>query len=536
MALQRNILIFSFLFICFLLWQIWQTKITSDLAIKKIEQNQVNLFNHTAVNKKNIFIKTNVISLSINRNGGDIEQANLLKYKNKLHSLQPLSLLTTTPDFFYQAQSGLTGKDGPDNPHYNLRPFYKTAKSYFKLKHGQQLRVPMLWIDTNHIVYIKTFVFKSDTYDVKVEYTIKNNTNKTLEYSIFGQLKQSVNLPKIKNTHSNNFALQTFRGAAYSTDDNKYNKYNFGNISEDKNLYVKTNHGWIAMLQQYFATAWIPQSQRENIIYTSNFGHNIVGIGYKSDTFYVIPNTTNKVYAKLWIGPEIQDKMSNIASNLDLTVDYGFLWFLSQPLFKLLKVLYHLIGNWGVAIVLITVIMRIIIYPLSKSQYISIAKMRLLQPKINDLKIKFADNRTRLSQEIMMLYKKEKINPLGGCLPVFIQMPIFLALYYMLMSSVELRHAPFYFWIHDLSSQDPYYILPVIMGITMFYIQKISPNTVTDPFQKKIMGYSPILFTIFFLWFPSGLVLYYIISNIITILQQKFFYYYHRKIIINKYR
>ena len=534
MDLQRNILIFSFLFICFLLWQIWQTKITSDAEIKQIKQNQVHLFNKITANKKNVFIKTNVLSVSITRNGGDIEQANLLKYKNTLHSLHPLSLLSTTPDFFYQAQSGLTGKDGPDNPSYHLRPYYKIAKSYFKLKDGQQLRVPMLWISKNGIIYIKTFIFKADAYDIKVEYTIKNNTNKILSISMFGQLKQSAILPKIKNIYSHNFALQTFRGAAYSTNDNKYNKYKFSNISEDKNLYIKTSHGWIAMLQQYFATAWIPQSKGINTIYTSSLGHNIVGIGYKSDDFYVIPNTTNKIGAQLWIGPEIQEKMLHIAPNLDLTVDYGFLWFLSQPLFKLLKILYNLIGNWGFSIVLITIIMRIMMYPFSKAQYTSMAKIRLLQPKINDLKIKFSDNKTRLSQEIMMLYKKENINPFGGCLPVFIQMPIFLALYYMLMSAVELRHAPFCFWIHDLSSQDPYYILPIIMGITMFYIQKISPNTVTDPLQKQLMGYTPILFTIFFLWFPAGLVLYYIISNIITILQQKYFYYHNRKIIINK--
>jgi YidC/Oxa1 family membrane protein insertase len=522
MDLQRNILIFSFLLCSFLLWQVWKIEFTSESSVVQVKKNQDRLSTPILEDKKNIFIKTDTMFLSINRNGGDIEEASLFAYKDKLNSLKSFRLLETKSDFFYQAQSGLTGKDGPDNPHYGIRPVYFSAKSYFILhKNQKELRIPMIWIAKNGVIYIKTFILKSGSYDIIVQYNIQNKTDKILEYSMFGQLKQTINLPKNKEIYSNNFALQSFRGAAYSTEHDKFNKYQFNN----KNLYVKTKDGWIAMLQQYFVTAWIPQSRGINTIYTANLGNDTAAIGYKSDNFYIMPKKNYKIYAKLWIGPEIQEQMAILAPHLDLTVDYGFLWFLSQPLFKFLKLLYNFIGNWGVAIIAITLIMRGALYPLTKVQYISMAKMRILQPKIDVLKNKFSEDKTRLSQEIMKLYKKEKVNPFGGCLPLLIQMPIFLALYYMLMGSIELRHAPFCLWINDLSNQDPYYILPIIMGLTMFYIQRISPSTVSDPVQQKILNFVPILFSIFFLWFPSGLVLYYIISNIVTILQQKLIYY-----------
>jgi len=341
--------------------------------------------------------------------------------------------------------------------------------------------------------------------------------------NIFGQIKQTINLPKKRNVYSGNFALQTFRGAAYSSDDNKYEKYKFDMIANNKNLHIMTESGWIAMLQQYFAVAWIPDNLGKNTIYTSSLDHDTAVIGYKSPIINIPPNSRSIIKSKLWIGPEIQKEMKLVAPNLDLTVDYGWLWFLSQPLFKLLTILYSIIGNWGFSIILITFIMRGLTYPLTKAQYISMAKMRALQPKIQEIKEKFSKDKQRISQEMILLYKKEKINPLGGFLPIFIQMPIFLSLYYMLIGSVELRHAPFLLWIHDLSSQDPYYVLPVIMGLTMFFIQKISStNHISDPLQKKIMNFMPVIFTAFFLWFPSGLVLYYIISNLVTIIQQKF--------------
>ncbi|AEO08388.1 60 kDa inner-membrane protein [Buchnera aphidicola str. Ak (Acyrthosiphon kondoi)] len=527
MEVQRNFFIFAFLFFSFLLWQAWKNEsFLNNQKNEKIDSmfHFINTNKNAKKNTQQIFIKNNVINLVVNMYGGDIEEASLLSYKDKLYSSKPFKLLETAPDFIYQAQSGLIGKDGPDSSEKNSRPLYSSEKNFFELKREKkELRVPIKWVSQNGVTYTKTFILKPNSYDIQIEYDIYNPSKEILKMNMFGQIKQTVNLPKKRNIYSGNFALQTFRGAAYSSSDNKYEKYKFDMISDNKNLHVITENGWIAMLQQYFAVAWIPQNLGQNIIYTSNLDHGIVAIGYKSSLINVLPHSRSIIKSKLWIGPEIQKEMNLVAPNLDLTVDYGWLWFLSQPLFKLLTILHNVVGNWGFSIILITFIMKAVTYPLTKAQYVSMLKMRALQPKIKEIKEKFSNDKQRISQEMIVLYKKEKINPLTGFLPIFIQMPIFLSLYYMLIGSVELRHAPFLLWIHDLSSQDPYYVLPIIMGLTMFFIQKTSSaNHVSDPFQKKIMNFMPVIFTAFFLWFPSGLVLYYIISNLVTIIQQKF--------------
>ncbi|QCI15722.1 membrane protein insertase YidC [Buchnera aphidicola] len=530
MEVQRNFFIFAFLFVSFLVWQAWQNQ--SFLTSKKNESiNSTFGSINEQRNIKKIFIKNDVISLVINMYGGDIEEADLLAYKNTLNSSEPFKLLETTSDFIYQAQSGLIGRDGPDSAIHNTRPLYNSNKKIYKLQKNQkELRVPITWINKNGVIYKKIFILKPNRYDVQIEYHIHNLSKNALKMNMFGQIKQTIHLPEKRNIYSRNFALQTFRGAAYSSNDNKYEKYKFDYISNNQNLHVTTENGWIAMLQQYFAVAWIPKNLGKNTIYTSSLDSGIAAIGYTTPTIDIPPHASGTIESKLWIGPEIQKEMQLVAKNLDLTVDYGWLWFLSQPLFKLLAILYNIIGNWGVSIILITFFMKGITYPLTKAQYNSIAKMRSLQPKIKEIKEKYTHDKKRISQEIINLYKKKKINPLGSFLPIFIQMPIFLSLYYMLIGSVELRHAPFLLWINDLSDQDPYYVLPIIMGLTMFFIQKTSStNNVSDPFQKKIMNFIPVVFTVFFLWFPSGLVLYYIISNLVTIIQQKFFLSYKPK-------
>lgn len=529
---QRNLFFIAFLFVSFLVWQAWQTDHNPQPQQTQAAQSSNSTAGDTAHQAiptsgqgKTITVKTDVLSLQINTRGGDIEQAQLLNYPDKLGSATPFQLLETSSDFVYQAQSGLTGRNGPDNPANGTRPLYNTTQDTFQLAHGQdELRVPMTWTAENGVIYTKTFVFKRGGYNVNVDYNVNNTSQQPLEISMFGQLKQSITLPKSRDTGSSNFALHTFRGAAYSTSNEKYEKYKFDTIADNENLNTTTNNGWIAMLQQYFATAWVPQIAGNNSFYTANLGNNLAAIGYKSSPVTVAPGSQQNLNATLWIGPEIQDQMAAISPHLDLSVDYGWLWFISQPLFKLLKFIHSFIGNWGFSIIIITFIVRGIMYPLTKAQYTSMAKMRLLQPKIQAMRERYGDDKQRMSQEMMSLYKTEKVNPLGGCLPLLIQMPIFLALYYMLMGSIELRHAPFALWIHDLSAQDPYYILPILMGVTMFFIQKMSPTTVTDPMQQKIMTFMPVIFTAFFLWFPSGLVLYYIVSNLVTIFQQQLIY------------
>ncbi|MBA5236478.1 membrane protein insertase YidC [Pectobacterium aroidearum] len=527
---QRNLLLIALLFVTFMLWQAWETDKNPPATTQAIQQ-ATNAVTGDATNQgvpasgqgKLITVKTDVLSLTINTRGGDVEQAHLLAYPDTLGSDKPFHLLETTSEFVYQAQSGLTGKNGPDNPANGPRPLFTTTQDSFELADGQnELRIPMTYTAADGVTYTKTFVLKRGDYALNVDYSVNNTSAQPLELTLFGQLKQSIDLPKHRDTGSSNFALHTYRGAAFSSSEDKYKKYSFSDM--DENLNITTNSGWVAMLQQYFATAWIPTTAGANTFYTNKLGNGQAAIGFKAAPVVVAAGSQQSLNATLWVGPEIQDKMAAVAPHLDLTVDYGWLWFISQPLFKLLKFLHGFIGNWGFSIIAITFIVRGVMYPLTKAQYTSMAKMRLLQPKLQAMRERIGDDKQRMSQEMMALYKSEKVNPLGGCFPLLIQMPIFLALYYMLMGSVELRHAPFALWIHDLSAQDPYYILPILMGVTMFFIQKMSPTTVTDPMQQKIMTYMPVIFTVFFLWFPSGLVMYYIVSNLVTILQQQLIY------------
>jgi len=292
---------------------------------------------------------------------------------------------------------------------------------------------------------------------------------------------------------------------------------------QDKNLNMTTTNGWAAMLQHYFVSAWIPRSADASNLFTrTSNGQGYIGIRLPTTT--IAAGSEQTVKSTLWVGPKLQKEMEATAANLNLTVDYGWLWFIASPLHKLLSFIQGLVGNWGIAIMTLTFIVRGAMYPLTKAQYTSMAKMRMLQPKLAAMRERLGDDRQRMSQEMMELYKKEKVNPLGGCLPILLQMPIFIALYWSLMESVELRHSPFFGWIHDLSAQDPYYILPILMGASMFMIQKMSPSTVTDPMQQKIMTFMPVMFTFFFLFFPSGLVLYWLVSNVVTLIQQTLIY------------
>ncbi|QJC28830.1 membrane protein insertase YidC [Enterobacteriaceae endosymbiont of Plateumaris consimilis] len=523
---QRNIIIITFVLISIFIWFNWQkinNYVNNSKHIKyqnttKDNFKQINLYKN-----KKIIVKTNRFLLFIDPNGGNIDKVQLINYSENLHSKKLFTLLSKNLDFTYQVNSGIFQNNKNNFENNFIHPIFFTDKKFFQLKKYKNiLKVPLFFLK-NNILYVKTFIFKRKNYSINIEQQFFNKSNKPIEIGIFGEIKQTVNIPQKYLNKKNNMS-KAFRGIAYSTEKYKYKKHTFNDVLENKNIRISSNQGWIAMLQQYFVTAWILPKNKNNIIYTKKIDNNTVGIKFKSSTNIIFPKHKKILLSTLWIGPEIQEQMAEIAPFLDFTVDYGMLWFLSKPLFKLLNLLNKLLGNWGIAIIAITLIVRIIMYPLSRTQYITIAKMRILQPKIKIIKEKYSNNKHQLSQEIIKLYKKEKLNPLGGCLPFIIQMPIFLALYYMLINSVELRHAPFIFWIKDLSSQDPYYVLPIIMSITMYFIQKTSKNTYDDPMQKNIMNIMPIFFSLFFLWFPSGLVLYYIISNILTIIQQKIIY------------
>jgi len=353
-----------------------------------------------------------------------------------------------------------------------------------------------------------------NSYRVNVEYIVKNNTAGNISMQMYAQLKQSTIV------ESSSGLLPTYRGAAYSTQEDRYEKYDFSDI-EDERLNVATKGGWVAMLEHYFVSSWVPNAETSNTIYSNFSGNRDAIIGFKAPSFVIEANSEATTSAIFYVGPKDQDVLENIADNLDLTIDYGFLFMISQPLFWLLIKIQSIVSNWGLAIIVITLIVKGGMYPLTKAQYTSMAKMRELQPKMAKLKERFGDDRQKMSQGMMELYKKEKVNPAGGCIPLIIQMPIFLALYWVFLESVELRHAPFIFWIQDLSAMDPYFVLPVLMGISMFVMQKMQPMTIQDPMQQKIMQYMPVVFSIFMAWFPSGLVLYWFVSNMISIAQMK---------------
>ena len=539
MESQRNLLFIGLLVVSFLLWQQWQTdKAPKPQQVATATQQQGDNFvpetssgtttsdvpaeKAVATSRKLISITSDQLQLQVDPVGGDIVEAKLLNHTVSQDSKEPFTLLTQKPGLTYIAQSGLIGRDGPDS-RTEGRPVYSTTQEAYTLANGaNELVVPLTWTNPEGVTFTKEFVLKRDHFDVQVQYKVSNSAAKPLELQFYGQLKQTIAVPADQQSHM--FMASAYRGAAYSTSEVRYQKETFDTMKET-NLNTSTKGGWIGMLQHYFVTAWAGETEGQNHIYSRvvNNGQEAI-IGLKEPLATVAPGATVTLGSALWLGPKLQDEMSVVAKHLDLTVDYGYLWFIAQPLFKLLQFLHSLVGNWGVAIILITLVVRGGMYPLTKAQYTSMAKMRMLQPKLTALRERFGDDRQKMSQAMMELYKQEKVNPLGGCFPILIQMPIFIALYWTLMESVELRHAPFTLWLTDLSVKDPFYVLPLLMGATMWWIQKMSPTTVTDPMQQKVMQFMPIIFTFMFLWFPAGLTLYWLVSNIVTIAQQTYIY------------
>ena len=532
---QRNLLVIGLLVVSFLLWQQWQTDKAPKPQAAAVTQtdSSVPQASTTAnadvpadqapqTHRQLITLVSDQLQLQVDTLGGDIVDAKLLNHTVAQGSSEPFELLIDKPGRLYIAQSGLIGRDGPDS-RAEGRPVYTTTASEFRLADGQdKLVVPFSWTNADGVTFTKEFTLTRGKFTVDVDYKVNNSSSKPLEMQFYGQLKQTIAAPADQQSHA--LMASAYRGAAYSSTENRYKKETFDNIKES-NLNVTTEGGWVGMLQHYFVAAWAGEPNGKNNLYTRAVSNNQDAIiGLKEPMQSIAAGNTATLGATLWVGPKLQDEMAAVAKHLDLTVDYGWLWFIAQPMFKLLKFLHSLVGNWGVAIILITLIVRGGMYPLTKAQYTSMAKMRMLQPKLQALRERFGDDRQKMSQGMMELYKQEKVNPLGGCFPILIQMPIFIALYWTLMESVELRHAPFALWLTDLSVKDPFFVLPLLMGATMWWIQKMSPTTVTDPMQQKVMQFMPIIFTFMFLWFPAGLTLYWLVSNIVTICQQTLIY------------
>ncbi|MCU1748167.1 membrane protein insertase YidC [Pseudomonas sp. 6D_7.1_Bac1] len=466
-------------------------------------------------NKDLIHVKTDVLELAIDPQGGDIAQLMLPLYPRRQdHPEIPFQLFDNGGERTYLAQSGLTGTNGPD-ARATGRPVYSTEQKTYQLADGQnQLNVDLKFSDAG-VNYIKRFTFTRGLYDLKVTYLIDNTSDKAWTGNLFAQLKRDASADPSSTTAT---GTATYLGAALWTSAEPYKKVSMKDIDK-ASLKETVNGGWVAWLQHYFVTAWIPGKNDSNVVQTRKDSQGNYIIGFTGPALSVAPGAKAETSATLYAGPKSQAILKELSPGLELTVDYGILWFIAQPIFWLLQHIHALVGNWGWSIIFLTMLIKGIFFPLSAASYKSMARMRAVAPKLAALKEQHGDDRQKMSQAMMELYKKEKINPLGGCLPILVQMPVFLSLYWVLLESVEMRQAPFMLWITDLSIKDPFFILPIIMGATMFIQQQLNP-TPPDPMQAKVMKLMPIIFTFFFLWFPAGLVLYWVVNNCLSITQQ----------------
>jgi len=460
-----------------------------------------------------IHVRTDVLDVAIDPRGGDIVDLRLPEFPRRQDRPDvPFQLFERSGERTYEAQSGLIG-DGPDKA--TGRPLYSSEQQQYQLGENQDQLVVDLQFSENGVNYTKRFTFKRGDYDLGVRYLIDNQSDQAWTGHMFGQLKRDDSKDPSSSTAT---GTATYLGAALWTKDEPYTKVSMGDM-DDKSLKKTVEGGWIAWLQHYFVTAWIPAPDQTNLVQTRKDSQGNYIIGFTGPAVSVAPGSQGETYATLYAGPKSQDQLEELSPGLRLTVDYGILWFIAQPIFWLLQNIHALLGNWGWSIIALTIVIKLAFFPLSAASYRSMARMRAVSPKMQALKEQFGDDRQKMSQAMMELYKKEKINPLGGCLPILVQMPVFLALYWVLLESVEMRQAPWMFWITDLSIKDPFFILPIIMGLTMFIQQQLNP-TPPDPMQAKVMKLLPIIFTFFFLWFPAGLVLYWVVNNCLSIAQQ----------------
>ncbi|WP_252107789.1 MULTISPECIES: membrane protein insertase YidC [unclassified Halomonas] len=465
-----------------------------------------------AASRDFIAVTTDVLDVRIDPYGGDIVFAALPQHEMTLDSERNYVLLSDNATRSYVARSGIQ-LDGQAS-----RIAFTPERTEYRLGNDEQTLNVDLTADVNGVEITKRLTFERGNYAVDVDYFVANNTDAPVSARFIGQLARD-NSPDPSSGVT--LGMNSYMGAAYSTPDTRYEKIDFEDIQNSNFQNREAEGGWIAIIQHYFVSAWAPKQNEQNLFYVTTDARDRNVVAFAGPTSSVAAEGEATLGATLYMGPKVQDYLEQVAPNLQLTVDYGWLWFIANPLFWLLDHIQDIVGNWGWSIVLLTVLVKAVLFPLSAKAYKSMARMRKLGPEMQRLKETYGDDRQKMSQEMMKFYQKEKINPLGGCLPIVVQMPVFIALYWMLLESVELRHAPFIFWIQDLSVKDPYFILPILMGVSMFVQQMLNP-TPPDPMQAKIMRLLPIIFTFFFLWFPAGLVIYWVVNNIISVAQQYF--------------
>ncbi len=541
---QRFFLYISLLLVCYLLWNNWAqqnmpvvetqtvqepvssiaTNIENDVpqsAVTTTTAAKLNpaLTNNATTKNEYVVVDTDVFTLHINTRGADIHRAELKTYPvDNDHKEQPLVLLDNEAKT-YISQSGLLHDKvsnvdvGPLAPnHHNV---YSAENKKYVLADGQdELVIPFQWRSEKNVVVTKTYRFKRDKFLIEVEYKISNQGQQDWIGRQYRQLRHSY-----VSGERSLLRLPTYTGGAYY--DGKYEKVSFDDMLESP-LKEEITGGWAAMLQHYFFSAWLAEEFEKNFYYT-NVVKNPVGsdyiIGLRSEPLRIAPGEEAKFNSRLYTGPKLQKRIEQIQPGLELTTDYGMFTPLCKPLFWILDYIHQYVGNWGWSIILVTLLIKLVFYRLSAASYKSMARMRKVQPKMVSLRERYGDDKQKLNTAMWDLYKKEKINPLGGCLPILIQMPVFLSLYWVLIESVEMRHAPFMLWVQDLSSKDPLFILPLLMGISMFIQFKLNPRP-PDPMQEKIFMIMPVFMSVFMAFFPAGLVLYWFVNNLLSIAQQ----------------
>lgn len=546
---QRPFLYLTLLFMLFLVWTTWQqdhapkpvTPTTSSVSTSASNggsatqevpaQGSAAVPGQTAnvpvaengVVGQTVTVRTDTLVLRINTRGGEILETDLPTYPISLDTPDKPVRILDLNGRNYVAQSGLQHQVVEGGDAKTLAPdhlaTYTAAQTDYTLADGQnELVVPLTWQGANGVTVTKRFVFKRGGFLVNVEHEVNNQSTSIWSGTEYRQLKHGY----AANAGSLLSGVQAYVGGAYFHD-GKYTKLSFDDLDE-KPVNETVNGGWVAMQEHYFLSAWIPQQDQETQYYSmvsQNQGVKGYVLGMRSAAQQVAPGATGVFKSDFYVGPKDQDMLESIATGLDLTVDYGIFAFISKPIFWLMQMIHNVVGNWGWTIIFLTVLIKLAFFYPSAMSYKSMAKMKAVSPKLKEINERYADDAQAKQKAMMEIYRKEKINPLGGCLPILIQIPVFMGLYWVLLESVELRQAPWLLWYKDLSIMDPYFVLPLVMGASMFLQQKLNPPP-ADPMQQKIFQFMPIIFTVMFLWFPAGLVLYWVVNNALSIAQQWF--------------
>lgn len=536
---QRMFIAIALIFTGFMLWQEWDKKQNpNEYRVEKISTNN-NVVNKDLKKNENedipavatlkkdknltddlpdtrlkkstsnypsILVETDLLAVRISKKGGTIENVSLNKYPISLKQKDKnISLLYNNDDAIFNVQSGLVSKYKLPNHH----SIYQSEKDKYVLE-GDTLVVPLIWQDDNGVVIKKNYYFKRDSYIISSDYIIENQSFNDINLSSYIQIMRN------KPIESGSRMMPTFVGGAFYDKENKYQKIDFDEFQDNNKRSVIG--GWMAMVEHYFLTAVLPDTKKQQSYSTKVINDDYFITLVNQSLSVGKQSTTSSQLNKIYVGPKEQVRLENISDSLDRTVDYGVLYIVAKPLSWILNEIYKFVRSWGWSIIILTILIKLVFYKLSEKSYRSMAKMRTLSPKMQRLKETYGDDKQKISQKMMELYKQEKVNPASGCLPILIQIPVFIALYWVLLESVELRQTNFW-WLPDLAAKDPYFILPIVMGASMFVQQKLNPPP-PDPMQAKLMMALPFVFTVFFLWFPSGLVLYWTVNNILSIVQQ----------------